>query len=415
MSKQHYDSDKNVETQPSRIKKKQQKVLAISLILLSILGWSFYSLLSNHAQSHRTVERLSSQRMTLDNPTTHVDGSEVFIEKTQNELSQTQKTTSALQHQLEILTEQKEEQEKTNQSNNESMQAFQVQLKALEEKLNLANPASPGKAYGQNAYPTSPNLDHQADMVSIQPLKGVNDDVLALSPLKNQSVMIPQIKPSKTPDSFVPAGTLQSLGKTPVSQGVTYLAEGPETALSVYQALGGTDVRITLGKSNFKNIDPAKTHQNIVLCLDNDGQSPQSDRLIRFAAEQLQQQGKTVWMAQPNIEGQDYNDILKQQGQQAVKTELNQAIPYDDYRDQKILGRTLQKTLQQHCEVTRQENSLEKLLRESDILSKVYPEIDSKSHQQDIVTAREKNPVPSTLTQQQKPSLKLEKEPELEI
>ena len=59
---------------------------------------------------------------------------------------------------------------------------------------------------------------------------------------------------------------LQSLGKAPVSQGVTYLAEGPETALSVYQALGGADVRITLGKSNFKNIDPAKTHPNIVLC-----------------------------------------------------------------------------------------------------------------------------------------------------
>ncbi len=117
-------------------------------------------------------------------------------------------------------------------------------------------------------------------------------------------------------------------GKAPVSQGVTYLAEGPETALSVYQALGGADVRITLGKSNFKNIDPAKTHHNIVLCLDNDGQSPQSDRLIRFAAEQLQQQGKTVWMAQPKIESQDYNDVLKEQGTAAVKTELQQAVPY---------------------------------------------------------------------------------------
>src|ERR1700722_19221669 len=121
MSKQPYDSDKNGETQPSRIKKKQQKVLAISLILLSILGWSFYSLLSNHAQSHRTVEKLSSQRMALDNPTMHVDSSELFIEKTQNELSQAQKTTSELQEQLELLKKQKEQQEKTNQSQNENM------------------------------------------------------------------------------------------------------------------------------------------------------------------------------------------------------------------------------------------------------------------------------------------------------
>ena len=39
---------------------------------------------------------------------------------------------------------------------------------------------------------------------------------------------------------------------------MTYLAEGAETALSIYQALGEADVRITLGKSNFKNIDPSQ-------------------------------------------------------------------------------------------------------------------------------------------------------------
>ncbi len=121
---------------------------------------------------------------------------------------------------------------------------------------------------------------------------------------------------------------LQPWGKVPANQGVTYLAEGPETALSVYQALGGADVRITLGKSNFKNIDPAKTNAHIVLCCDNDGQSPHSDRLIRFAAEQLQQQGKTVWLAQPKIEGQDYNDMLKEQGVAAVKIELQQAVSF---------------------------------------------------------------------------------------
>ena len=62
--------------------------------------------------------------------------------------------------------------------------------------------------------------------------------------------------------------------------------------------------------------------------MDNDGHSPQSDRLIRFAAEQLQQQGKAVWMAQPKIEGQDYNDVLKEQGAAAVKTELQQAVSF---------------------------------------------------------------------------------------
>src|ERR1700683_4270974 len=109
MSEKSYDSDKNVDTQPSRIKKKQQKVLAISLIILSILGWTFYSLLSNHSQSHQTIQRSSLQRMTMYNQTTHVDSSEIFIEKTQNELSQAQKATSELQKNLELLKTQKEE------------------------------------------------------------------------------------------------------------------------------------------------------------------------------------------------------------------------------------------------------------------------------------------------------------------
>jgi conjugal transfer pilus assembly protein TraB len=224
MSKQSYDTDKNLDTQPSRIRKKQQKMLAISLIILSILGWTFYSLLSNHTQSHEILNKPSSQRISLDNPTTHVDSSGVFIEKTQNELSKTLKTTSELQQQLELLKNQKEQQEKTNQSQNESMQGLQAQLKALEEKLTLVNPALRGTTHDQEGYPIiSPNLDHQADVVSIQPIKGVSDDILELSPPKNQSTVAPLIKPSKTPDTFVPAGTFVRavmLGGADASTGV---------------------------------------------------------------------------------------------------------------------------------------------------------------------------------------------------
>ncbi len=208
---------------------------------------------------------------------------------------------------------------------------------------------------------------------------------------------------------------LQPLEKMSMSKGVTYLAEGPETALSVYQALGGGDVRITLGKSNFKNIDSAKTHQNIVLCLDNDGQGVQSDRLIRFAAEQLQEQGKSVWIAQPKIKGQDYNDVLKQQNADSIKAELQQAIPYVDYRDQKTSGHTLQKTLTQSWKIHRQENSLEKLRQENEIWPKLYAEMQSRSSQQMVVIAQEKSPAPNTTTPPQKTPPRLEKEPELDL
>ena len=107
MSKQSDDSEKNVDTQPSRIKKKQQKVLAIGIIIVSLLGWVFYSLLSGHVQSSHTVHKPSSQRMAMDNPTTHVDSSEVFIEKTQNELSQNTKNNFRIATTVRILEETK--------------------------------------------------------------------------------------------------------------------------------------------------------------------------------------------------------------------------------------------------------------------------------------------------------------------
>lgn len=129
----------------------------------------------------------------------------------------------------------------------------------------------------------------------------------------------------------------------------TYLAEGAETALSIYAALGGADVRITLGKSNFKNIDAANAHKNIVLCLDNDGKNPNSEKLIHFAAERLISQEKTVWVAQPKQAGQDYNDVLIQQGQAAVKSELLRALPYVHYRDQSPSELTLQSVLKSQC------------------------------------------------------------------
>ncbi len=118
--------------------------------------------------------------------------------------------------------------------------------------------------------------------------------------------------------------------------GMTYLAEGAETALSIYQALGCADVRITLGKSNFKNIDPATTSSQVTLCLDNDGKKNQADQLIHLAAEKLQGQGKSVMIAQPKTEKWDFNDTLIQEGQAAVKKEMQQAIPYAEYQKQVI-------------------------------------------------------------------------------
>ncbi len=62
------------------------------------------------------------------------------MERTRTELNKTQKTTSELQQQLQFIAQQKTAQEQANQSQREAMQILQIQLKALQEKLNTANP-----------------------------------------------------------------------------------------------------------------------------------------------------------------------------------------------------------------------------------------------------------------------------------
>ncbi len=42
---------------------------------------------------------------------------------------------------------------------------------------------------------------------ALHPLAGVSDDILELTPPKPRTIVPPVIRPSKTPDTFVPAGT----------------------------------------------------------------------------------------------------------------------------------------------------------------------------------------------------------------
>lgn len=216
-------SEQNVETQPSRIKKKQQKHLAIGVIVISAVGWIFYTFMSGHMASNSATRHATDSHFQIDNPTTHVDASSIWIERTQNELNKTQKTTSELQQQLQLLSAQKESQEKANQSQNETIQALQIQLKNLEQKMTIANPVIPNTSDSIKNSDQSFTIKSSSQNLAIQPLKGVQDDILNLSSQKLQPSTEIMIKPSKTPDTFVPAGTFVRaimLGGADASTGV---------------------------------------------------------------------------------------------------------------------------------------------------------------------------------------------------
>lgn len=206
---------KTTETQPGQVKKRQQRYLAIGLCVVAGLGGLSYSLLTRHSSTSMLQKHEKATHVDLAHPTTHVDEANIWLERTQNALTKNQKKTEELQQQLQLLTQQKSEQESSRQTQNESLQLLQAQIKALQDKLNTTlpnNPVNP-QTLAQPAIPAAP---------TVSPLRGVSDDVLALSPQKS-AVVSTIVQPSKTPESYVPSGTFVRavmLGGADASAGV---------------------------------------------------------------------------------------------------------------------------------------------------------------------------------------------------
>ncbi|MEI8055202.1 MAG: conjugative transfer relaxase/helicase TraI [bacterium] len=143
-----------------------------------------------------------------------------------------------------------------------------------------------------------------------------------------------------------PSGALVSLQKhnnkiNPENK-ISFIAEGAETGLSIKDAtenIKNSEVVVTLGKSNFTTIDPKSIGDKIVFCLDNDGPATFTDNTIHKAAKRLIDFGKEIFISIP---GQaigksdakiDFNDMAKTTGIEAVKSTLDNSVPYNKWRN----------------------------------------------------------------------------------
>ncbi len=183
----------------AHIKKKQRFNLGICLILIVVVGWGIYAMVSDdNGVTHLRHDKNVSVNMT--DPLTHVNESSVWIERTQNTLAKTLKTTQSLEQQLQRLNSAKTDQEKSNQTQNQQVQALQNQVNELAQKLiqsNTNHNAANNAANGATFPPAS------AD--SPTSMRGVSEDVLTLTP-QNTAWPVP-VTPSRTPDTYVPAGS----------------------------------------------------------------------------------------------------------------------------------------------------------------------------------------------------------------
>jgi len=106
------------------------------------------------------------------------------------------------------------------------------------------------------------------------------------------------------------------------NQDYSFLCEGVETALSVYQAFPDIHLVATLGKNNFPRMDHSVLNNKVVLVMDNDGLDLRSDKLFSSTVKMMLENDKEVfYVLPPLVDGHDktdMNDILVHHGEAAV-------------------------------------------------------------------------------------------------
>jgi P4 family phage/plasmid primase-like protien len=105
------------------------------------------------------------------------------------------------------------------------------------------------------------------------------------------------------------------------------LCEGPETALSVWQATG-REVWSCLGISNMSRA-PLPENSAVTIARDGDDPDSKADAQIKKVVSRLMSLGHFVYVATPPT-GEDFNDVLLKQGAEAVRDLIDQARLVND-------------------------------------------------------------------------------------
>ena len=118
------------------------------------------------------------------------------------------------------------------------------------------------------------------------------------------------------------------INERPMSD-TTLVTEGIENALSIKQAYDA-NIIASFGVGQLKNLTIASSTKIIILCADNDGLSNNTKSPMLDALQKWCEQGYQVKIAMPfdaDLRKKfDFNDLLKTQGERAVRNSLVQAI-----------------------------------------------------------------------------------------
>jgi putative DNA primase/helicase len=113
----------------------------------------------------------------------------------------------------------------------------------------------------------------------------------------------------------------------PGDGGVIGIAEGIETGLSVMQACSHLPVWAALSAGNMEQTQLPPEALRVVLLADHDAAGA-GLRAAHRAARRFHGEGRRVWIAMPPSEGDDFNDVLRRDGPDAVRMPVEAAAEW---------------------------------------------------------------------------------------
>jgi predicted P-loop ATPase len=130
-----------------------------------------------------------------------------------------------------------------------------------------------------------------------------------------------QKRTNKARDGWAETSSVRLPGEPPI-----VLSEGVETGLSIWQATGQAG-QVCLGIANFGHA-PLPGGCQVVVARDGDRPGTKADRQIHRAVGVLMGRGHEVAIAEPPP-GKDFNDVLQEEGEDAVRALIKSARPAD--------------------------------------------------------------------------------------
>ena len=176
------------QTTNSHIKSSQIRYL---IILVLVVGISLISMIFFLEKRNNAKKVIKNEKPTFVNAMAHVDAESIILEKTQKQLKETEKKTTQLQQQMELLLNEK----KIFNSAQKSTEVLLQRVAELEKKLADKLSQTP-----QNNINTTQQFDRYPNDTFNN--TRIREDILTMNDSMDQKNV-----PLKNPDTYVPAGT----------------------------------------------------------------------------------------------------------------------------------------------------------------------------------------------------------------